>query len=71
MVGTHEAYEEMIQVAEDFAASGDANAMIRLGRAYRDGKGVDLDLDKAEALFKQASEKSPSAKRELKTIVRP
>ena len=54
-IGTPEAYSEMIQVATDFAAKGDGGAMGRLGRAYRDGKGVNKDLEIAAEWFRKAS----------------
>ena len=42
-IDTPEAHEEMISVATEFAEKGDGNAMGRLGRAYRHGKGIEKD----------------------------
>jgi cell division septation protein DedD len=39
------------------AAQGDADAAFNLGQAYRLGKGVPLDLAKAQGLFEQAARK--------------
>ena len=39
------------------AAKGDADAAFNLGQAYRLGKGVPLDLAKAQGLFEQAARK--------------
>ena len=55
-INTPESKEEMISVATAFAETGDGNAMGRLGRAYRDGKGVEKDLDKAAEYFKKVAD---------------
>ncbi|MCB5266468.1 MAG: hypothetical protein LHW41_09590, partial [Candidatus Cloacimonetes bacterium] len=69
-IGTPEAHEEMISVATAFAEAGDGNAMGRLGRAYRDGKGVPRDLDKAAEWMRKASDKNVGwAKNELFDIL--
>jgi TPR repeat protein len=56
-VGTPEAYSEMICVATDFADTGDGEAMGRLGRAYRDGKGVPLDHNVAAQWYTKARDR--------------
>jgi lipopolysaccharide cholinephosphotransferase len=56
-IGTPESYNEGISVAKGFADEGDGGAMMRLGRAYRDGKGVEKDLDEAAEWMRKASEK--------------
>ena len=53
-IGTPESFAEMIAVASGFAEEGNAGAMARLGRAYREGKGVPKDLDKAAELIKKS-----------------
>jgi TPR repeat protein len=53
-IGTGESYNEMISVAETLAETGDGNAMGRLGRAYRDGKGVPQDLEIAAEWMRKA-----------------
>jgi len=55
-IGTPESYSEMIQVATDFANTGDGGAMGRLGRAYRDGKGVSSDNNIAAHWYTKAKE---------------
>ena len=57
-IGTPESYREMISVATAFAELGDGNAMGRIGRAYRDGKGVEKDLDKAAEWMRKAMDKA-------------
>ncbi|MCB5279599.1 MAG: sel1 repeat family protein [Candidatus Cloacimonetes bacterium] len=54
-IGTPESYREMISVATEFAESGDGAAMGRIGRAYRDGKGVEKNLDEAIRWMYEAS----------------
>ncbi len=68
-IGTPEALEEMIGVANAFAAEGDGGAMGRLGRAYREGRGVEKDLDKAAEWMRKAADKNiPWARNELELI---
>ncbi len=70
-IGTPESMSEMIKVAENFAAQGNPNAMGRLGRAYRDGKGVEQDLDKAAEWMRKAAEKNVGwAKIEYDAIIK-
>ncbi len=57
-IGTLESYNEMIEVASAFAESGDGGAMGRLGRAYRYGRGVERDIDKAIDWMRKASNKN-------------
>ncbi len=57
-IGTPKSYSEMIRVATSFAASGDGGAMGRLGRAYRDGKGVGKDLNKAAEWMRKAADQN-------------
>ncbi len=69
-IGTPDSYREMVSVADTFAKQNDTNAMIRLGRAYRDGKGVGQDLEKAmEWMRKAANKNSVSAGNELFDIL--
>ena len=64
-IGTPEAHEEMITVATAFAETGDGNAMGRLGRAYRDGRGVEQDLGKAAEWMRKAADKNVGWANEL------
>ena len=58
--------KEALNVASDFSVEGDPSATGRLARMYRDGKGVERDLDKAIALMRQAANKNIGwAKNEL------
>ncbi len=69
-IDTPEAHEEMISVATEFAEKGDGNAMGRLGRMYRDGKGVERDLDEAIKWMRKAADKNVGwAKNELFDIL--
>jgi len=68
-IGTPEAYGEMVSVAQSFADSGDGFAMGRLGRAYRDGKGVPQDLNLAADWMRKAAAKNVGwANKELKSL---
>ena len=40
---------------QPLAAKGDADAAFNLGQAYRLGKGVPIDLARAQGLFEQAA----------------
>ncbi len=57
-IGTPDSYSEMIHVATSFAEAGDGGAMGRLGRAYRDGKGVEKDLIKASEWMRMAADQN-------------
>lgn len=46
-IGTPESYEEMVSVIIGHSRSGNAGATRRMGTAYRQGKGVEKDLDAA------------------------
>ena len=67
--GTPEDFEEMKSVAETAAGEGDIGAMGRLGRMYRDGKGVEKDLDKAIEWMRKAAEKNPIWNREIQELI--
>ncbi len=54
-IGTEEAYSEAFSVAQELAAEGDSGAMLRLGRAYRDGKGIRVDYSQALSWLKEAA----------------
>ena len=54
-IGTPEAYQEMIELITELANSGNSSAMGRLARAYREGKGVDKDLNLAAEWMRKAA----------------
>lgn len=56
--GTSESYEEMIGVARPLAESGNSEMQARLGRAYREGKGVEINVTKAEEWADRAANNS-------------
>jgi len=60
-----EAYEIRMEIAE----MGDVGAMGKLGRMYRDGKGVKKNLDKATEWMKKAVEKDKSWKKEFEDML--
>jgi TPR repeat protein len=66
--GTPEDIAEMKDVAEKAAGEGDIGAMGRLGRMYRDGKGVKKDLDRAIEWIRKAAEKNPIWNIELREL---
>jgi|GEM_PF-4157767 len=47
MIDTEESLKEMVKIGVEKANKNDRACMIRMGRAYRDGKGVEKDLNKA------------------------
>ncbi len=50
--------EEMISIITPFAEKNDGNAMGRLGRAYRHGRGVEQNLDLAIVWMRRAAEEN-------------
>ena len=48
--------KEMIEYGMPLAESGNAEMQGRIGRAYRDGKGVEKDLAKASEWMKKAAD---------------
>ena len=53
-IGTPESYKEMIELAIPLAESGNREMQTRMGRAYRDGKGVEKDLLKSKEWYEKA-----------------
>ena len=49
--GTEESCRKMIEAVEPYAKTN-KGAATRLSRAYREGKGVEKDLDKADEIMK-------------------
>ena len=67
--GTGSDIEEAFGICSQSAATGDVGAMGRLGRMYRDGKGVDKDIDRAiEWMTKAADRGIAWAKNELSNM---
>ncbi len=54
--GTDESFKESFNIAEKMASSGKPVGIGYMARAYRDGKGVNKDLEKAAELMKKASD---------------
>lgn len=54
-INSPESLEEMIAVIRPLAESNDPGAMIRLGRAYCNGKGVERNFDKSIEWMRKAS----------------
>lgn len=50
-------YQEMMRWIVPAAEAGAADAVFRLGYCYHYGTGADIDLEKAESYYKEASEK--------------
>ncbi len=68
-IDTPDTDAEMVSVALENAESGNGGAMGRLGRAYRDGRGVTRDLTKAAEWMEKAAGKNVGwAKNELREI---
>ncbi len=67
-VGTPEAYDEMVKAIKVPASIGVPGAVYRLGCAYRDGKGVEKDPEKARELMDSAAKKNAVYDRGLKNL---
>ncbi len=67
-IGDPKLHEEMLSLVEGPAGKGDAGSMLRLARMYRDGKGVEKDVEKVVELLEKASQTRPDAKKELEEI---
>lgn len=63
-IGTPEAYKKGVATVKPLADRGDVPSILRIARAYRYGKGVRRNTDKAMALYDKAAESSPSAAKE-------
>ena len=60
---------EAFRIISDYSVTGNGKAMGRLARCYRDGRGTNVDLDKAEQWMSRAADKKvPWADNELKQI---
>ncbi|MBO4798651.1 MAG: sel1 repeat family protein [Candidatus Methanomethylophilaceae archaeon] len=67
-VGTPDAYKEMIKVIEPAFKKNELGAVVRMARAYRDGKGVGKDLKKSAELFGKAAAAKPVYQKELDEV---
>ena len=56
-IGSEDSYQEAYETIRPLADLGYKRAMGRVARAYRDGKGVQKDLDEAEKWMRKAAEK--------------
>lgn len=56
-IGTPKSYAEMIDLVKPLAIKENGDCLIRLGKAYRYGKGVEKDLSKARYLTRKAVNK--------------
>lgn len=54
-IGDADSLSEMLMIAHKFADEGNGDGMIRLGRAYRTGKGVEKNLEMAAQWFANAA----------------
>ena len=60
---------KMLKLNQEQADRGDSYGLLRMGERFRDGDGVDKDLDKAKEYFeKSADAGSPIANEELKKL---
>ena len=61
--------DKVLKSNQDAAARGDAYGLMRMGERYRDGEGVEKDLDKARTYLKKAADAgSPTAAEELQHL---
>ncbi len=63
-IGTPEAYKNMIPVVKPLADKGNVSAMVRMARAYRDGKGVKRNLTESMRLYDKAVAVNPAISKE-------
>ena len=61
-------HEEAYAICSSLAESGDAGAMGRLGRMYRDGKGIEKNAEEAIKWMQMATEKNVDWMKELKVL---
>ncbi len=64
-IGTPEAYAKMIPLVEGPASKGDIQSMVRLAHAYRDGKGVEKNIEKSITLLEKVVAERPAFSKEL------
>lgn len=63
--------EKILAANQKAADQGDAYGLLRMGQRYRDGDGVEKDLDKARNYLRQAALKgSETAKKELDQLLK-
>ena len=67
-IDTPESRVEMVKVIKVPASIGEPGAMYRLGCAYRDGRGVKKNPEKAEELISRAAQKDPAFKKGLESL---
>ena len=67
-VGTPESYKEMIEIIEVPASKSEPGALARMGRAYREGKGVPADPNKALDYLKRAASRSKTFVKEFEAL---
>ncbi len=53
-IGTQEASEEAVAVIRDMNSDGNLNVMVRMAKAYHEGKGVEKDQDEAVRILEKA-----------------
>ena len=63
-IGTPDAYKRAVSAVKALADNGDVPSMVRMARAYRYGRGVKKDVDKAMGLYDKAAAISPSVSKE-------
>ncbi len=67
-IDTPESRTEMVKIIKTPASIGEPGAMYRLGCAYRDGRGVKKNLEKAEELLSKAAQKDQAFKKGLESL---
>ncbi len=53
-IGTQEASEEAVAVLRDMNSDGNLNVMVRMAKAYHEGRGVEKDQDEAVRILEKA-----------------
>lgn len=69
-INTPDSIQQMLAVAHEYADKDNAGAYGRLGRAYRDGIGVEKNLNTAAKWFEKAASKSPWWQNEYNQVIK-
>ena len=64
-MGTPEAYDKMVSLVKGPAADGDLGSMVRMARAYREGRGVPKDVKEAVSILEKVVAEKPAFRKEL------
>ena len=64
-IDTPETNAKLVPLVKDTASDGDAVSMVRLARCYREGRGVDKNVEEAVRMLEKVVNDKPAFKKEL------